>query len=406
MSEKELRTKTLSRSVPPLAVVLETRVVTGNGGGPEKTILNTPRYMTRYGFKTLCAYMYSPDDPGFPWLKKRAAELDCPLIGVEDRGAFDWQVVRRMLQICRENQVTFWHGHDYKSNFLGLYLRRYYPMKLISTVHGWVHRTWKTPIYYALDRWCLKHYDYVFCVSQDLYTSCLKLGIPSSQCSLLENGIDVYQYSRTMSLEKAKKRWHFPLKRLVVGSMGRLSPEKNFAGLIRAVGKLILEGNPISLYIAGEGPLRESLQRQIDHLGVSEFIHLIGYREDVLDFFQGLDAFVLNSFREGLPNVLLEAMALEVPVISTRIAGIPNLIVNGYNGILVTPDKDEELEQMIKTLYREKDYREMLALNGRYTVSTEFTMEDRMEKIRNIYRRILEKDDPTYDRYHDPWELL
>lgn len=406
MIDKTLPIGSLSRHIPPLAVVLETRVVTGKGGGPEKTILNTPRYMTPYGFKTLCAYMHPSKDPGFQLLQKRAEKLSCPLIGVEDHGIFDWQVVRRMLQICRENQVTFWHGHDYKSNFLGLYLQRYYPMKLISTVHGWVHHTWKTPIYYALDRWCLKHYDHVICVSNDLHENCLKLGFSPEQCTLVENGIDVNQYVRAIPLEKMKEKWNFPADRLIIGSVGRLSPEKNFAGLISVVSSLIQSGLPISLYIAGEGLLQKPLQKLIDSLGATEHIHLLGYCENILEFFQGLDVFVLNSFREGLPNVILEAMAFEVPVISTRVAGVPKLITNGYNGILVDIDKEGELERMIRMVYTQRDYREMLAQNGNMTVNTEYTLEERMKKVRHIYKKILEKDSPSFDRNYDSWQLF
>ncbi|MBQ6108399.1 MAG: hypothetical protein IJK97_09325, partial [Thermoguttaceae bacterium] len=87
------------------ATVLETRVVTGQGGGPEKTILNTPRYMTSYGFPTLCAYMHPPKDPGFKTIEKRAAELNCPLVGIDDSGAFDRSVARNLLQICEEKNI-------------------------------------------------------------------------------------------------------------------------------------------------------------------------------------------------------------------------------------------------------------------------------------------------------------
>ena len=150
------------------ACVLETRVVVGAGGGPEKTILNTPRFMNCYGYPTCCAYMRSPDDDKFQTLVQRAENLDCELIPVDDRGMFDFSVLRRMLQICEERNVTIWHGHDYKSNLIGWYLRRKHPMKLVTTVHGWVHNTWKTPFYYAIDRWSRKRYDHVLCVSQDL----------------------------------------------------------------------------------------------------------------------------------------------------------------------------------------------------------------------------------------------
>ena len=372
------------------SVVLETRVVTGTGGGPEKTIINTPRYMNPFGYPTLCAYMHPPKDPGFSVLEARALKQECSLIGVDDRGMLDWSVVSRLLEICVQNDVGIWHGHDYKSNLFGLLLRRKHPMKLITTVHGWVRHTWKTPLYYALDRWCLKHYDHVICVSHDLRDRCLKLGVRPERCSLVENAIDTKQYSRRISVEAAKKQFQFPTDRLIVGACGRLSPEKNFAGLIQAVSELIHEGLPLSLYIAGEGSIQSTLQKQIDASGNADFIRLIGFRDNIQEFYQGLDLFVLNSLREGLPNVVLEAMSYEVPVLSTRVAGVPNLITNGYNGVLIDIRDAAALKVNLRLLAEKPDYRRMIAENGNLTVIHQFNFGLRMKKIRAIYDKILD----------------
>src|SRR5262249_30979458 len=113
-----------------MMTVLEARVVCGSGGGPDKTILNTPRFLTAAGYHTLCAYMHPPGDPGFAQLRHKALAWQAPLLSVPDRGPWDWQVVWHLLQICRRERVSIWHGHDYKSNALGLLLGRFWPMRL------------------------------------------------------------------------------------------------------------------------------------------------------------------------------------------------------------------------------------------------------------------------------------
>ena len=118
------------------AVVLETRVVNGTGGGPDKTILNTPRFLAGTGYPTLCAYMHPPGDPGFETLRKKAEQWQAPLFSIPDRGFWDWRVIGKLLEVCRRERVAIWHGHDYKSNALGLLLRRFWPMRLVTTVHG------------------------------------------------------------------------------------------------------------------------------------------------------------------------------------------------------------------------------------------------------------------------------
>jgi len=81
--------------------------------------------------------MHPPNDPGFAQLRAKARAWQAPLLSVADRGFWDLGVVPRMLNICRRERVAVWHGHDYKSNALGLLLRRFWPMKLVTTVHGW-----------------------------------------------------------------------------------------------------------------------------------------------------------------------------------------------------------------------------------------------------------------------------
>ncbi len=103
-----------------------------------------------------------------------ASELEAPLVAVDDYGPLDYGIVARLADVCRRERVTIWHGHDYKSNLLGLLLRRRWPMRLVTTVHGWVLRSWKTPLYYALDRWSLPYYERVVCVSEDLRQVCLR----------------------------------------------------------------------------------------------------------------------------------------------------------------------------------------------------------------------------------------
>ena len=146
---------------------------------------------------------------------------------------------------------------------------------------------------------------------------------------------------------------------------------------------------PISLFIAGDGPIRDSLQRQINATGFTEHIRLLGFRDDIMDFYQGLDIFVLNSLREGLPNVVLEAMAYEVPVISTRVAGVPRLITNGYDGILIDIKNELELKLRLEKLIEDFDYRRMLGENGNYTIKAQYSFGVRMKKIRDIYEKIL-----------------
>lgn len=375
---------------PPSApVVLDARVVTGAGGGPEKTILNSPRFLEPLGYRMVCAYMHPPTDPGFEVLKQKAAKYRAPLVSVPDRGAWDWRVVTEMLAVCKREKVTVWHGHDYKTNALGLLLKRLWPMRLVTTVHGWVQHTSRTPLYYRIDQLCIPRYERVICVSDDLLEACLRAGVPARNCVLLENGIDTTEYARTRSREEAKAALGFPPDGVLIGAVGRLSGEKGFDVLIRSVHALVASGLNARAVIVGEGSERGNLEALIRDLDLGARVRLAGWQADVQGHFEAMDVFALSSLREGLPNVLLEAMALEVPIVSTRVNGVPRLVQDGHNGFLVAPGDLDGLTTALAELLKADGLRERFRAAGRHTVETRYSFATRMQRLKRLYDELL-----------------
>lgn len=370
--------------------VIEVRVVKGSGGGPDKTILNTPRFLNAYGYPTICAYLHPPNDPGFLQLEAKAKSWDAPLFSIPDRGPLDWRVIPQLLQLCRQHRVALWHGHDYKSNLLGLVLARFWRMRLITTVHGWVHHTTRTPLYYAIDRFCLPRYERVLCVSEDLRERCLECRVPPERCLLLENGIDTEEFCRQRNALEAKNELGLERTSFLLGGVGRLSAEKGFDILLRAVAQLRRQGVHAALLLVGEGEERPRLEALAGELGCREALHFAGFQADVRRYFEAMDVFVLSSLREGLPNVVLEAMALETPVVATRIAGVPRVIEGGVNGLLIEPGAVEPLVEAVTLLKNQEDLRQNLARAGRRTIETRYSFAHRMEKVAAIYDELLQ----------------
>jgi len=376
------------RALVELPVVLDARVVTGTGGGPDKTILNSARFLVPYGYRTLCAYMHPPEDPGFALIRERARACDAPLLSVADRGPWDCRVVLRLLQICRRERVAIWHGHDYKSNALGLLIRLFWPMKLVTTVHGW-GVAGARPLYNRIDRKCLPRYERVICVSEDLRSQCLDCGVRKDRCVVVKNAIDVDQFTRGRGTPEAKAALGLPPDRLVIGAVGRLSGEKGFDVLIRAADLLQKWGRDIELLLVGEGDERPRLEALIAELGREDRVHLLGYRSDTRTLFEAMDVFALSSFSEGLPNVLLEAMALEVPIVATRVGGVPMLIQDERDGLLVEAGSPEGLAQAMDRLLRDDTLRDALRRAGREAVEKSYKFEVRMRKIAALYDELL-----------------
>ena len=372
-------------------VVLHTRVVTDTGGGPDKTILLSSPFLSHSNYWLAAAYMHPPEDKGFETVQQRAASWNSPLISVPDRGPLDRKVLSKMLKLCKRYNVKIWHGHDYKSNLIGLMLRPFHKMKLITTVHGWVKHTTKTPLYYAVDRWSLKWYHHVICVSEDLVEVVKDLNVPADRYTLVHNAIDEKTFSRRHVASEAPMRLQegTPGKRLVIGAVGRLSAEKGFNLLIQAAAKLIREGRDIELWIAGDGDAKPELQKLIDHLKVGDRVKLLGFVGDTIALYHAMDLFVLSSLREGLPNVVLEAMAMRVPVVSTKVAGVPKMLTDGVNGLLVDIGDVDVLTDAIRRAVTDETLRRSMTDAGRALIEKQYSFTRRMEKVKAIYDKVL-----------------
>ncbi|MEZ6130612.1 MAG: glycosyltransferase family 4 protein [Planctomycetaceae bacterium] len=366
--------------------VLHTRVVTGTGGGPEKTILNSPRFLARYGIDSACLFMRPPHDPGFATLEAKAATAQAEIIGVDDTGPFDRNVVRECVRICRERKVDIWHAHDYKSNALGLLVRRFHRMHLVTTAHGWVRFTARTPLYYWVDRFSMKRFDHVICVSQDLYDRCRSIRIPEQRLTLIDNAIVASDYDPSPATPEERRHFGFHNGQVLLGACGRLSEEKGFHLLINAVDRMVRSGLNVGLIIAGEGHLKEQLERQIAERNLQDRVKLAGFLEDPRTLYRAIDIFVLSSLREGLPNVVLEAMASRRAVVTTNVNGIPRLVIDGQNGMVVACDNEDHLYRGIKSCLEHPGRTASLAAGGRRTVEEAFSFERRMQKMVDVYR--------------------
>jgi glycosyltransferase involved in cell wall biosynthesis len=159
--------------------------------------------------------------------------------------------------------------------------------------------------------------------------------------------------------------------------------------LIRAIHELVSRGVDVGLAIAGDGVERKSLQRLVDELNLQDRVQLLGFQSDPRSFYEALDLFALSSLREGLPNVLLEAMSMEVPAVATQIAGIPRLISHDVNGWLVPAGEQGAMANAIGSLLENAPTRSRLAAAGRRTIEERYCFAARMKKVAAVYDALL-----------------
>jgi glycosyltransferase involved in cell wall biosynthesis len=169
--------------------------------------------------------------------------------------------------------------------------------------------------------------------------------------------------------------------------VGRLVPAKGQYVLLSAIKHLVKSSPNLRLRLVGDGPDRAGLERAIATAKLSGHVILEGSvnQDRIRDFYRQADIFVLASFAEGIPVSLMEAMAMEIPCVSTYVAGIPELIRSNIDGMLVPPSDDRELASAIKRLMDDPDLRHRLGVAGRRRVMEKYNLDDNVTHLARIF---------------------
>ena len=175
----------------------------------------------------------------------------------------------------------------------------------------------------------------------------------------------------------------------MVGSLGRLHPQKGFSDLLTAFAQVRQRIPSVRLFVAGDGELRDDLEAQARSLGMAAVVTFAGVRADVSEVLAALDVFVLPSLWEGMPNAVLEAMASGLPVVATAVGGTPEVVVDGVTGLLVPPQDPGALAQAIGHLLRDPDLRRRMGRAGRRRVEEHFDVRETVRQVESLYETLL-----------------
>jgi glycosyltransferase involved in cell wall biosynthesis len=375
--------------IDPLRI-LELRTVFGTGGGPDKTILAGAACSDPARYRITVCYVRDATDPTFQ-IDARAASLNIDYTEVREHGSCDPRIWRQLLHVVRDRRIDIVHAHDYKTDLLAWLLATREGIQAMSTAHGWSGHSFREKrIYYPGDRWLLARFAHVVAVSSDIAAALVRAGARADRVSVVPNGIDHARFRRRAGLrERARRRFGIGDGAVAIGAIGRLEREKNFGLLVRAFARMAAVHPHAELIIAGEGSLRQDLQREIDSLGsTGSRCRLIGQVDDVIELHHALDLFVQSSDNEGTPNAVLEAMALETPIVATAAGGTAELARHELEALIV-PTKDEQaLAAAMVASLSQPDPRRRRVEAARMRVETELSFEQRVRRIEAIYDQL------------------
>lgn len=315
-----------------------------------------------------------PGDAKSDAFQEAAARAGVPCHFVLEKGAGDLGAAKSMRDWTRQVNPTVVQTHNNKSHFLLRWsgLHREYPW--VAFHHGYTQTSFRQRIYNLTDRWSLRAARRVVTVTEAFVPELRAYGVEREHIDVIPN-----------SIEPPAELVRNPSDPPVVLSVGRLSKEKGHLDLVRAVA-----GRRCRVVLVGEGRERESLRQAAEELGVD--LELTGQVRDVSPHYRRASVFVLPSYSEGSPNALLEAMAEGLPIVASRVGGVPETARDRVEALLVEAGDVASLSGSVAELLARPELAEALGQSARQRVMREFTMEARVRKLLSVYGLLLSGD--------------
>lgn len=354
--------------------------------GPGRTVLECAASMDPDRIRMIIATFSSGSaEPGA--YAQEAAKRGLTVEVIEERSALDLKVLRRIIQLIDKYQIRIVHTHDFRSDLFGFMAARWRGVSLVGTAHGWISHSLKSRAMNRLDKMLLRNMDRVIAVSGETLSR-LGTSMPDGKAVVIANALRTECYRAATEYSTFRDRHGFGGHDLLIANIGRLSPEKGQDLFLRA-GRDILERWPSArLLLIGVGPMQPDLHRLAIQFGIADRVHFMGYLEDMRSVYPALDLVVQSSFTEGMPNVVLEALLMELPVVATNVGGTAEIMTHGRHGLLVRPGDVSELEGAIEEVLEDpKRYKEM-ARSGADRVRSEFDHSRRVERLIEVYQEL------------------
>jgi glycosyltransferase involved in cell wall biosynthesis len=348
-------------------------------GGAETVVRSLVRAGTAHGLQSLVATLHQDDLPS-PFVEQLRAdgsaveEIRCGRRRYFDERAAVGTLLRRW-------NADVLHTHVYHADLVGYLTPRPRRVALVATVHGFTGGGWKNRWYEGADRWVLRRFDGVICVSASVRDRLAASGAKPDRIHLVPNG---YQIGASIARSEARSSLAIAANGPLIGWVGRLSGEKGPDLFLEA---LATAHRPDMVGVMiGEGAAQAALERQAHSLGLDgRRLRFAGRRPDAAALMPAFDMLVLSSRTEGTPMALLEAMSAGVPVVAFGVGGIPQVLDQNC-GWLVRPGDVAGLARAIGEVLSDPAEALRRAERARALVESEFGTARWIERIRQVYQ--------------------
>ena len=375
---RKLRVLTLTDSVRAL-------------GGAERLAVRVTTNLDPSRFeRMLCLTRHSAEPTLLPELREAAVEL--LLLDRETKA--DVLAWRQLVSLVRRRHVDVIHAHQFGSNVWGTVLGRLAGVPVVvAHEHTWSFEG--QPLRRFLDREVVSRYaDAFIAVSKEDRRKMLEVErVDASRVRVIPNGIPPFPTQSADVRAEVRAELGIPEDAPVIGTVSVLRPQKALSVLIRAAALLATEFRDLHVLIVGDGPERDVLPALIRERGLEETVRLLGVRSDVPRILAALDLTVLSSDYEGSPLAVMEYMAAGKPVVATRVGGLPDMVEDGVEGLLVERRSPQELAGAVAALLRDPARRDEMGARARERQRRDFDFGAMVRRVETLYEGLFAATD-------------
>ena len=366
-----------------------TYLITGlNTGGAEMQLYRVITHLDKKKFQPL---VISMTDRGV--VGQMLIDAGIPVYTLEmKRGIPDPRAVWKLYLLLRKERPTILNTHMYHANILGRIVGRMAGIPvLVSTIHSINFGGRAREIVSRYTEWMS---DISTIISAVAAKRMIKDSIvPNYKLKVLPNGIDLQAFTPSSEARvRLRLEWGLAENTFLWIAVGRIERPKNYSNLLHAFSNVLKVSSSTRLFIVGDGPLRRSCEDLSRDLKLEKNVQFLGIRRDIPDLLNAADAYVMSSSWEGMPLVIMEAAATTLPVVSTDVGGVCELVVDDETGFLVNKDDAEALsEGMIRLMTLSQEERKAMGLAGRKHMEDHYSINVIVRQWEELYSQLLNK---------------
>ena len=324
--------------------------------------------------------------------KQQTTPIDAKVISLK-YGRFDGRTILAIAKLCKKQEIDILHAQLSKSIITCLLVSFFCKLPIIVHERGAIFRK---GIEFSIYRFLLRilhHKASVIIANSQATANELtgRVGIKKDKIEIIYNAIDFHLIENTKTAQgQAKKNLGISEEDVVIGFVGRLHEVKGVDLLIKAFAILLQESPHYLLVLAGEGPQRQVLERLTEELGIAERVKFLGMCKNIYEVVSAYDIGIIPSRQEPFGRIAVEFMRMKVPIVSSGVDGLAELVSDGNTGLVPNENSPEQIASAIESLLNNKQLREELIGNA-YSFSEQFSIDKHVAKLQSIYLKVLGK---------------